>query len=336
MFNTPTDGEKAHIVSSLMQTEEGRLHIANKMMPQIQKERDYVSFGREALVQDVLGQGEIPYYDVDVKTSPVVIPKQGEIPQIRVGVQRVEVPIFPVVAYPLIPIEDTKLRRFNVLERTQVKTRADLAEEEDRLIFGDLTMTDPNTADIAGRTQNRGARLSTSLFGFATSTTATDPNNVFGAGEDAFTGQGGTRTNSVVASHNGVTKEFLTQLYAGIIAHDNIPAAFIFNPVDYTDMLYWGRDDVDPETQKEVLDTGRMGKIWGCDIQISKIMPKGKVYCRASDQCLGVMPILIDLEVMDAPDPRSLCYGFAFYEFIGMAVLNRWGISYGTVDSTGI
>jgi hypothetical protein len=314
-----------------MSTPEGRIALAHKMMPQIQKERDYVSIGRQGFVLDQLQQGDIPYYDVDVKTEPIVMSKRGVVSQVRTQVQRVEVPIFPIAVMPVIPIEDTRLRRFNVIDRVQTKARADLAEEEDRIIFGDLTMSSINTADIAGRTQNKGARGGTSLYSFATSSTATDPNQVFAAGADAFTGQGGTRTSTAYTSNNGVTRDFLIQLYGEILQHDLIPEAFIMNPREYVDIFTWGRDEFDQETQREVKETGRVGKLWGTEIHISKIIPQGTVYCRTSDYHFGVMPILIDLEVMDAPLPSGLAYGFTFYEFIGLAILNRWGLSKGTV-----
>lgn len=273
-----------------------------------------------------------------MKSSPVVLSKKGEVPQIRVGVNRVEVPIFPLAAYPLIPIEDTKLRRFNVIDRVQTKTRADLAEEEDRLIFGDLSMSTQSTtstADVAGRTQNKGARGSLSLYQVATSTSTgdSDPNGSFAnATVDAFSGQGGQRYNDKAVSTTGLTRDFMVALYGEILKHDLLPECFIMNPRDYVDLFTWGRDDFDPETQKDVLETGRMGKIWNCEIHMSKICPAGTVYCRTSDYSLGVMPILIDLDVMDSPDPRGLCYGYVFYEFLGMAILNKWGISAGTVS----
>lgn len=267
-----------------------------------------------------------------MKTEPVVLSKRGSVPQIRTQIQRVEVPIFPIAVMPVIPIEDTRLRRFNVIDRVQTKTRADLAEEEDRLIFGDLTMSNINSPDIAGRTQNKNARGGTSLYSVATSSTATDPNNVFAADADAFTGQGGsTRTLAANVSTNGVTREFLVAIYGEVLQHDLIPEAFIMNPKDFVDIYTWGRDEFDQETLKEVRETGRVGKLWGAEIHISKICPQGTVYCRTSDYTFGVMPILIDLEVMDAPIPSGLAYGFVYYEFLGMAILNRWGVAKGTV-----
>lgn len=330
-FNTQSADQQGHLLDAALANPETRLHIAHKMMPQIQKERDYVSIGRQGFVLDPLAQGDIPYYDIDVKTEPVVLSKRGSVPQIRTQIQRVEVPIFPIAVMPVIPIEDTRLRRFNVIDRVQTKTRADLAEEEDRLIFGDLTMSNLNNPDIAGRSQNKNARGGKSLYAVATDVTATDPNGVFEAAADAFSGQGGSRTSGVAVSGNGVTRDFLVQLFGEILQHDLIPEAFIMNPRDFVDIYTWGRDEFDPETLKEVRETGRVGKLWGTEIHISKICPAGTVYCRTSDYTFGVMPILIDLEVMDAPLPSGLAYGFVFYEFLGMAILNRWGVSKGTV-----
>jgi hypothetical protein len=333
MALNPTTDQQAHLIESVMTNPETRLHVAYKMMPQIQKERDYVSIGRQGFVLDKLAQGDVPYYDVDIKTQAVVLSKRGEVPQIRANVDRVEVPIFPLAAYPMVPIEDTRMRRFNVIDRVMTKTRADLAEEEDRLIFGDLTMTNPTNPDIAGQTQNKKARSGLSLYAYATdATTTTDPNQIWSvAGEDAF---GTGRTNTTAVSSSGVTRDVLVEVLGEVIKHDLIPDAFIMNPRDYVDIYTWGRDEFDPETQKEIRETGRMGRLWNCEIHISKICPPGTVYCRTSDYAFGVMPILIDLDVMDSPDPKGLNYGFVFYEFIGMAILNRWGVAKALITRT--
>jgi hypothetical protein len=325
-FN-PTTEQQAYMLSNAMQTPEGRRFIAQRMFEPIRQERDYVSIGRQGFIIDPIGQGELPYYDVDVKTRAIILSKRGEVPQERVNIQRVMLDFFPLVSYALIPIQDTKLRRFDVLDRVQTKARADLAEEEDRIIFGNPSAV-PDTVTTYGG-QNVDAMNGVSVYRAATPSSASEDINgtTYGPSgavwDDAF----GHQPNTVYRSENGLTKELLNAATAEIFAHDLVPEAIILNPRDYADLRLWGRDEMDPETQREVLETGRMGRIWEQEIFISKICPRGTGYVRAADSYLGVMPILIDLDVMDAPDFRGLNYGFLFYEYISVAILNAWGVA---------
>jgi hypothetical protein len=330
---TPTAEQQAQLLESAARTPEGRMFIAAKVLDPIKQERDFVALGRQGLVMDQLAQGDVPYYDVDIKTRAVVLSGRSEIPQERVNVQRVMVPIFPIASYPLIPIADTKLRKYNVIDRVQSKARADLAEEEDRMIYGDPSngVWDGDTAQHQYTTygvQNKNARGGLSAYRAATP--AIGENTGAGtnlAAEDVFDHV----PNKVVTSNAGLTKDFLIEMFAEVLQHDLLPTTLLVNPREYVDIFSWGRDDIDQETQQEILETGRMGKIWNCEIQMSKIVPKGTAYLRTSDYYLGVMPILIDLDVMDAPDPRGLAFGFAFYEFLGVAILNAWGLCRGRV-----
>lgn len=337
--------QQAHLIETAMSTPEGRMFIANKLMEPIRQERDYVSMGRQGFILDQLAQGDVPMYDSDLKTRATVLPQRGEIPQYRANSQRTMVPIFPLASMPMVAIDDTKLRRFNILERVQTKARADLAEEEDRLIFGDMVTTDASKTTYGGQNaQARGAFTfvkpdgttsssgGVSIYRYATPESGDSFYNAGKIDDDVFDHY----ANEVTYSNVGLTKEFLTNIYGAVLEHDILPDAFLMHPKDYIDVFTWGRDDLHPEAQKEVMQTGRMGSIWGVEIHTSKIVPKGTVYCRAADEYLGVMPILIDLDVLDAPDPRGLAYGFAFYEYIGMAILNGWGVSRGSVTRTGL
>lgn len=267
-------------------------------MDPIKDERDYVGLGRQGFIKDVLTQGDAPYYDLDINVPAIVVTKRGSVPQVRTESTRVFVDIFPIASYPLIPIEDTRMRRFNVLDRVQVKARADLAEEEDAVIFG--------TPD--------GSRVSE--YSVATNSTLTP------------------EANTVNTSTEGVTRDLVVKTMAEILQHDLIPEAIICHPRQYVDFFTWGRDEFDPETQREVLLSGRVGKLWNLEIMMSKQCPSGTMYMRTSGEYFGVLPVLIDLDVQDAPDWKGLAYGFVFYEFIGAAIVNAYGAARSTVTYT--
>lgn len=333
-FNVTTE-QQAYALSNALRDYEGRRFIAQRLMEPIRQERDYVSIGRQGFIIDPIGQGEIPFYDLDVKTRAVVLSKRGEVPQERVNVQRVMLDFFPLTSYALIPVQDTKLRRYDVIDRVQTKARADLAEEEDRIIFGDPSLMADNVTTYGG--QNRYAFNGVSVYRAATPAAVSETINGKTYGPSGIWDDGfGHKPNAVYHSNNGLTKELLAAAAGEIYAHDLYPNAIILNPRDFVDLWVWGRDEYDPETQKEVLETGRLGRIWGLEIFVSKICPAGTGYVRTSDSYLGVMPILIDLDVIDAPDPRGLNYGFLFYEFISVAILNAWGVARFTMTRDGL
>lgn len=200
-----------------------------------------------------------------VNVPAVVLGKRGSVPQVRTEAQRVFVDIFPIASYPLVPIEETRMRRYNVLDRVQVKARADLAEEEDACIFG----------------TPEGSR--TSEYSVATDSSLT------------------TEANTVYTSTEGVTRDFVVKMMSEILQHDLLPEALIVHPRQYVDFFTWGRDEFDPETQREVLQSGRVGKLWGIEIFMSKICPSGTCYMRTSDEYFGVLPVLIDLDKTFVP-----------------------------------
>ena len=298
-LETLTVEQKNHLAEQALLTPGGLTHIAHKMLGPIKDERDYLAQFRQGLLREQLGQGDAPYYDTDVDVPAVVMSRRGRVPTVRIESQRVWVDILSIASYPLVPRDEVRIRRFNVLDRVQVKARADLAETEDTLGFGNPTN-------------------GVSLFNAATD------NSVV------------AEANSVISTTEGLTKEFLAAMYGEILQWDIIPDALHINPIQYKDLLTWTRDDVDVERQKDILDTGRVGKIWNMQIFMSKVMPSGRAYMRTSEEYLGVFPILIDLESIEFPDPRSISYGFCFYEFVGMAVINAHGVVRGNVTYTGL
>jgi len=292
-----TREQMGHLAGQAMSTSEGRMHIAAQMMPAMKAEIDYTAVGRQPFIRDLLEQGDIPYYDKDVKVPAVMLSKRGIPPEVRQEGNRVWANIRPFASYPLVPIEDTRLRRYDILSRVQEKARADLAIEEDRSLFG-IIDSDGNAI--------------TSVFEAAATVTASSA---------LFTGG-----NPVQVSTEGLTRDLLAATLGTIMARNLMPTRIFLSPRDYADLLIWGRDELDPETQREVRETGRMGRIWNMDIVTSYVMPPGVAYMTTEGEYFGTFPILIDLEVMDAPDPSALSYGFLFLEYVGAIITNSGGI----------
>lgn len=325
-----TNEQVASAFQSAIQIAEGRQYIAQRMREPVQKELDYIGMGRQGFIQDQLAQGEIPYYDLDVVTNVTVLSARGSIPQVQVGVTRVEPTILTIACYPMVSFMDAKIRTYNIIDRVQEKATSDFAKEEDILIFGTPGLA-ANWTDQGSSPQDR---LGVSIYAAATGTT-TGPKMWYSQSDqtkDAFL----QASNTAVTSTTGMSKELLKNMMVQILRYRLIPQAILTHPTEYTDMCLWNRDDYDPETQREVLQTGRMGKIWNLDILMSDICPEGTVYMRTSDRQFGVMPIIAEMESGEEVDYRQMVYCFPMWAFEGFAILNNRGITKGTVTRTDL
>ena len=133
----------------------------------------------------------------------------------------------------------------------------------------------------------------------------------------------------------GLLKRDLVELKVQIDRWDLVTTKFFMNINEFTDILNWGSGggqgptggEVDPVTQREILQTGLYAHIWGADIMVSKIVPPGTVYGLADSEFVGVMPIRQEIEVMPADEPRRLSLGWVVSEIIGIAIGNPRGVS---------
>jgi len=130
---------------------------------------------------------------------------------------------------------------------------------------------------------------------------------------------------STVAS--ALSRDTMVNALAEIGKWDLIPAKFVMNFSEYADLLKFGRDQFDPVTQREVLQTGLVGHMWTLDILVSKMVPRGTVYCIAEPEFVGVMPIRQDVNVIPADKPEKLRLGWVVYEELGFAVVNPRAVS---------
>ena len=131
-----------------------------------------------------------------------------------------------------------------------------------------------------------------------------------------------TDVNAPVNSVGGLTKDALKTAFAEVEKHDLIVTKVVMNAQAFADIRGWGRDEFDPVTQYEVLQTGLFGHIWTADLLISKKVPLNTVYVLADPEFVGVMPIRQDIQVIPADKPENLRLGWVVYEEIGVSVVN--------------
>jgi len=127
--------------------------------------------------------------------------------------------------------------------------------------------------------------------------------------------------NTVVGSSSGLTRNTLADLFLQVEQYNAPVVNVIMHPNQYRDIRCWGRDELDPVTQYELLRTGYVGDLWNARIRTSFLVTAGDVYVVAEPQYFGVISVRVDLNVWEAPDPQLIEYGWLFFEYIGVAAI---------------
>jgi hypothetical protein len=284
-----SDNKRDELISRAILTNEGKLALAQAMANPIRRNLDYHGIARRALVVDPLPQGALPTYDRDIDVAAVVISSNGTGPESRVFGDRVTVPEFEVYSNPTVRIAEVKRRRFNVIDRAVQKARQEIMAQEDSNVFAAI--------DTASSSENTVMDIS-----------------------DA-----------------GLLKRDLREIKVQIDRWDLVTTKFFMNINEFNDILGWGSGggqgvgggEVDPVTQREILQTGLYAHIWGADILVSKIVPAGTVYGCSDPEFVGVMPIRQDIEVLPADEPKQLKLGWVVNEIIGIGIVNPRGVAKG-------
>jgi HK97 family phage major capsid protein len=132
--------------------------------------------------------------------------------------------------------------------------------------------------------------------------------------------------NAVINVAGSLDRDALADAFAEVEKHDLRVARMFMNARDYSDIRKFGRDQLDPITQKSLLNTGLMAQIWGADIIVSRVVPIGTIFVCTEEKFLAVMPQRIDITVLPADDPDNRLIGWSIFEQIGIGVWNPRGI----------
>lgn len=286
------DMEREALLQQALTTQEGKIALGQAMANPIRRNLDYQGVGRKALVVDPLPQGALPVYDKDIDVSATIVSSNGSAPESRIFGDRVTIPEFEVVSNPTVRIAEVKRRRFNVIDRAQQKARQEIQAQEDANIFAALTYA----SDVSLGGEN--------------------------AVQVGFSGPNG-----------GIGKLDLLEGKKQIDRWDLVTTKFFMNIQNFTEILAWesasgnGYSDLDPVTQREILQTGLYAHLWGADIIVSKIVPVNTIFCVTDPEFVGVMPIRQDIEVLPADEPKQLKLGWVVNEIVGIGIVNPRGTS---------
>ena len=296
------DSQRDEMIKQALMTQEGKIALGQAMANPIRRNLDYQGVARKALVVDPLPQGALPVYDRDIDVAAVVVSSNGAAPESRVFGDRVTVPEFEVVSNPTVRIAEVKRRRFNVIDRAQQKARQEIQAQEDANVFAAL--------EFAGDTAQGGENAA----------------QVLDVG------------NLTAGVGNGQLQKFgMLNLKRQIDRWDLVTSKYFLNINEFTDILGWesagagGASQVDPVTQRELLQTGLYGHIFGADIIVSKVVPAGRAFACADPEFVGVMPVRQDIEVLPADEPKQLKLGWVVNEIVGIGIVNPRGVSTGTM-----
>lgn len=136
--NNKHDPEREALIAQALDTDEGRVALAQAMVEPIRRALEYQAVGRKLLMVDELPQGALPRYERDVRSVAHVISKRGGVPtEIQEG-EEVVVPTFEIAVNPTVRMSEIKARRFYIVDRAQIKAKEAIQKEEDSNIFNAL------------------------------------------------------------------------------------------------------------------------------------------------------------------------------------------------------
>ena len=138
MLTKTNDVEREALIAQALETDEGRVALAQAMVEPIRRALEYQAVGRKLLMVDELPQGALPRYERDVRAIAWVISRRGAVPDAIQEGEEVLVPTFEIATNPSIRLSEIKARRFYIVDRAQIKAKEAIQKEEDTNIFAAL------------------------------------------------------------------------------------------------------------------------------------------------------------------------------------------------------
>jgi hypothetical protein len=138
MFNKTNDHEREALIAQALETDEGRVALAQAMVEPIRRALEYQAVGRKLIMVDELPQGALARYERDVRSVAFVISRRGAVAdEIQEG-EEILVPTFEIAVNPQVRLSEIKARRFYIVDRAQIKAKEAIQKEEDTNIFNAL------------------------------------------------------------------------------------------------------------------------------------------------------------------------------------------------------
>jgi len=128
--------EASTVMNRFGVSQNARTVLGQAMASPIKTYLEYMGVMRKAFKVDPLANGAVPMYDKDTEDlSAGIVASQGAATQIKYEGERYFVPILEIAANPTVKLREVKMRRFNVIDRIQVRTRQFVMETEDAMLI---------------------------------------------------------------------------------------------------------------------------------------------------------------------------------------------------------
>lgn len=128
-------------------------------------------------------------------------------------------------------------------------------------------------------------------------------------------------TQVLTSANASIEKADLVAIKQKFSRNDVPFGGYLMNPVVYDDFLLWGENDLDPVTQRTVLETGDIPTIWNGVRMVSGIsVPEKYVYGVANKEVLGRMPILRDVTIKINEIPETNDREIFAFEYVGLFI----------------
>jgi len=146
--NSMSDKEKQLVVAQALETDEGRVALAQAMVEPIRRSLEYQAVGRKCLMVDELPQGALARYERDVAATAYTVSRRGAVPDQIVEGEEVLVPTFEIATNPQIRLSEIKARRFYIVDRAQIKAKEAIQKAEDTNIFNAALAAVPTSQSV--------------------------------------------------------------------------------------------------------------------------------------------------------------------------------------------
>jgi len=143
------DSQKEAVIAAALETEDGRVALAQAMVEPIKRSLEYQAIGRKLLMVDELPQGAYARYEKDVASVAYVIGRRGGVPDRITEGEEVLVPTFEIGTNPQIRLSEIKARRYYIVDRAQMKAKEAIQKSEDTEVLTDIDTAVPTSHTTA-------------------------------------------------------------------------------------------------------------------------------------------------------------------------------------------
>jgi hypothetical protein len=146
--NGVSQAEREILIAQALETDEGRVALAQAMVEPIRRALEYQAVGRKLLLIDELPQGALARYERDVRAIAHVLSRRGGVPDMITEGEEILVPTFEIATNPTVRLSEIKARRFYIVDRAQIKAKEAIQKEEDTNILNTLIASVPGAHTI--------------------------------------------------------------------------------------------------------------------------------------------------------------------------------------------